>query len=91
MWDGAEHRKRSIAQVASFARFRDNLSRPMSQFLPLTSTIGETVWLSRASVAHCSTITSICVKVFNHAVDERVINTAPRIKFFLHRVVFVTS
>ena len=26
MWDGAEHRKRGIAQVASFARFRDSLS-----------------------------------------------------------------
>ena len=24
MWDGAEHRKRSIAQVASFAWFRDS-------------------------------------------------------------------
>ena len=83
MWDGAEHRKRSIAQVASFARFRDNLSRPMSQFLPRDihdwrdSLVEQGVSRSTAN-RYLASVS----KVFNHAVDERVINTAPRIKFY---------
>jgi integrase len=83
MWDSEEHRKRSIAQVRSFARFGDNATRPLSQFLPRDihdwrdALVDDGVSKSTAN-RYLASVS----KVFNHAVDERVIKSAPRIKFY---------
>jgi integrase len=83
MWDSEEHRKRSIAQVRSFARFSNNASRPLSQFLPRDihdwrdALVDDGVSKSTAN-RYLASVS----KVFNHAVDERVIKSAPRIKFY---------
>lgn len=83
MWASDTHRQRSIAQVMSFARFRDNQSRPLSQFLPRD--IHDWADNLVAGGSRKSTVNRYLAsvsKVFNHAVDEKVITTAPRIKFF---------
>ena len=83
MWDGEEHRKRSIAQVQSFARFRDNLSRPLSQFLPRDiHDWRDSLVKDGASKSTVNRYLASVSKVFNHAVDNQVIKNAPRIKFF---------
>ena len=83
MWAGETHRKRSIAKVMSFARFRDNQSRPLSQFLPRDiHDWADDLVASGSSKSTVNRYLASVSKVFNHAVDERVIQTAPRIKFF---------
>lgn len=83
MWPQAEHRKRSIAQVTKFAMASDNQSRPLSQFLPRDiHTFAEQLVENGASEATANRYMASISKVFNHAVRERVINTAPKITFY---------
>ena len=83
MWPQAEHRKRSIAQVTKFAMASDNQSRPLSQFLPRDiHEFAERLVADGASEATANRYMASISKVFNHAVDELVINTAPKIKFY---------
>jgi len=83
MWDTAEHRKRSIAQVQSFARFSDNSSRPLSQFLPRDiHDWRDALVEGGVSKSTANRYLASVSKVFNHAVDERVIQSALRIKFY---------
>ena len=77
-----EHRKRSLAQLQAFARFSDNSSRPLSQFLPKDVHAFADDLSARGKAngtvnRYLATISS----VFNHAVDEQVINHAPKLKF----------
>lgn len=82
MWPSAEHRKRSLSQVRRFARFRDYLSRPLSQFLPRDiHEFADDLVASGSSPATVNRYLASLSSVFNHAVDERVINHAPKLKF----------
>ena len=83
MWAGETHRKRSIAQVMSFARFRDNQSRPLSQFLPRDiHDWADNLVAGGSSKSTSQSLPCSVSKVFNYAVDENVIKSAPRIKFY---------
>lgn len=83
MWPEAKHRKRSIAQVEAFARFGDNLSRPLSQFLPRDiHAFADDLVASGKSQSTANRYLASISKLFNHAVDERVLTSAMKIKFF---------
>jgi len=83
MWPSETHRLRSIAQVMKFVTFSDNQSRPISQFLPRDiHTFAERLVASGSSEATANRYLASISKVFNHAVDEQVIKTAPKIKFY---------
>jgi len=82
MWPAATHRKRSVAQVMAFAKFGDNLSRPLSQFLPrdIHAFADHLLALGKSDGTVNRYLASIS-KVFAHAVDERVITQVMKIKF----------
>lgn len=83
MWSGSEHRKRSLAQVTAFLGFGDNLSRPISQFLPSDiHDFSDSLIANGSSKATANRYLASISKVFSHAVDERVITNAPKIKFY---------
>lgn len=83
MWPSAEHRKRSLAQVHKFAVCGDNKSRPISQFLPRdVHTFIDKLVADGASEATANRYLAAISKVFNHAVDEQIINSVPKLKFF---------
>ena len=83
MWPGDTHRKRSMAQMDKFIRFSDNLSRPMSQFLPRDiHAFAEHLVATGSSKATANRYLASISSVFNHAVDEQVIQVAPKIKFY---------
>lgn len=83
MWPGAAHCKRSMAQMDKFIMFSDNLSRPMSQFLPRDiHAFAEHLVATGSSEATANRYLASISSVFNHAVDEQVIKVAPKIKFY---------
>lgn len=83
MWPASEHCKRSVTQVARFADFADNAQRPLSQFLPRdVHAFVDHLLTTGVTKATANRYMASISKVFNHAVDEQVINSAPRIKFF---------
>tara|TARA_B100001057_G_scaffold35947_1_gene32519 strand:+ start:1594 stop:2457 length:864 start_codon:yes stop_codon:yes gene_type:complete len=83
MWPEAQHRKRSVAQVMKFAMSGDNQSRPLAHFLPRDiHEFAEKLVDSGSSKATANRYLASISKVFNHAVDEQVIVTAPKIKFY---------
>lgn len=82
MWPSDQHRKRSIAQVMAFARFSDNSSRPLSQFLPRDiHAFADHLLEQGSSDATVNRYLASISKVFSHAVDERVITQVMKIKF----------
>ena len=82
MWPSAQHRRRSIAQVMAFVRFGDNLSRPLSQFLPRDiHAFADAMLKQGKSDATVNRYLASISKVFAHAVDERVITQTMKIKF----------
>lgn len=83
MWPSEQHRKRSIAQVLKFAGFAEHNTRPLSQFLPRdVHAFVEQLVADGASEATANRYMASISKVFSHAVDEQVIRTAPKLKFF---------
>lgn len=86
MWPSHEHRKRSIAQINKFIRFSDNLSRPLRHFLPRdVHEFADHLIDTGASEATVNRYLASISRVFNHAVDEQVIPSAPKLKFFKAR------
>jgi len=82
MWPTDQHRKRSIAQVMAFIRFGDNLSRPLSQYLPRDiHAFADHLLKQGSSDATVNRYLASISKVFSHAVDERVITQVMKIKF----------
>ena len=83
MWPKQPHRQRSIDQVMTFARFRDNQSRPLSQFLPrdVHDFADHLIETGRSEATANRYLASIS-KVFDHAVNERVITQVMKLVFF---------
>ncbi len=82
MWPSATHRKRSTAQIEAFIQFADNADRPLSQFLPRDiHAFADAMLAQGKSDATVNRYLASISKVFNHAVDERVITQVMKIKF----------
>ena len=83
MWPSDEHRKRSIAQVNKFLAFRDNLSRPLTQFFSEDlDDFADHLIDTGSSQATVNRYLASITKVFNHAVNKRRLKFAPRATFF---------
>ena len=83
MWPSDEHRKRSIAQINKFIRFRDNQSRPLNHFLSSDiDDFADHLIATGSSEATANRYLASITKVFSHAVRKRVIKFAPKATFF---------
>jgi len=82
MWPSAAHRTRSLAQLGRFVDFRDHSTKPIGHFLPRdVHAFADHLVTSGASAGTVNRYLASISKVFNHAVDEQIINVAPRLKF----------
>lgn len=83
MWPTDAHRERCVSQVLKFADYRDNMSLPLSQFLPADiHDYADHLIAQGKSEATVNRHLAAISKVFNHAVDERIITQRMKIKFF---------
>jgi integrase len=83
IWDGTEqHRRRSLSQLERFVSFGDYDIKPITDYLPkdihrFTDEL-ECEGLKKTSInRYLATVSA----VFKHAVDEEVIDHAPKLKF----------
>ena len=82
MWPSEEHRVRCMRQVGRFVDFRDHATKPISHFLPRDiHAFADQLAADGNSPATVNRYLAAISKVFNHAVDEQLINQAPRLKF----------
>ena len=82
MWPSDEHRERCIRQVGRFVDFRDYGAKPISHFLPRDiHEFADQLAADGSSPATVNRYLAAISKVFNHAVDNQLINQAPKLKF----------
>ncbi len=82
MWPSEEHRGRCIKQVGRFVDFRDYGAKPIGHFLPRDiHEFADQLAADGSSPATVNRYLAAISKVFNHAVDEQLINQAPKLKF----------
>ena len=82
MWLSEEYRGRCIKQVRRFVDFRDYGAKPISHFLPRDiHEFADQLAADGSSPATVNRYLAAISKVFNHAVDNQLINQAPKLKF----------
>ena len=81
MWPSEEH-SAAVHEAGRFVDFRDHATKPISHFLPRDiHAFADHLAADGNSPATVNRYLAAISKVFNHAVDEQLINQAPKLKF----------